>query len=732
MISKKASAIHSKVQRLLNENKLHEAYGILKETLKNSPDRNLSDLLNRQEETYRYLLHYLVEGFADDSREKMLGEITASLNFINDSLYRNEVLFDSSDIYSSTLRFERIRKATLQSRLKEYIDALSMSRLAEAAGGDSELKRKTDEALNSLFSYVWTMYGASTDDYKALTEAVKDPDMPFEFKAQVISALMLGNLNYYDRKGLSALLDILDADLGQQISARALTAIVLIVAAHKKRILQDPVIKSRLLLWNDSIIIYRQLREVAMTLIRAHDTQRISSKMQNEVIPELMKLRPEILKKLGKISGTTDLESLEANPEWEEIINKNGLGEKLKELTDMQLDGGDVMMLAFSNLKSFPFFNSVANWFLPFSMTQSDVKAVMGDNMSSFGEILETEGVMCDSDKYSFVFSLSAMPESQRKMMNEQMNSQFEQLKEVMAERNIKSTLPEFDKETTRFVRDIYRFFKLYKRKTDFADPFVPPIDFSSLPVIGEILADDEILNLVGEFYFKRGYYAEALPLFLRLEKANPEEHQLWEKIGYCYNALGKIDKALEWYTKAEFFNPDSLWLIKRIALCHRLQNNHTAAAEYYSKALQHDPENYNLLVSLAHSQLEIGNLDEARANYFHADYIRPDSLSTWRGIAWTEFIAHNPQKSLEYYAKIIDNKESKPVDRLNQGHAFFTSGNYKKALESYIQCAKDPTYGLQKLEEAISEDTEDIIKAGGKESDLALLLEKVRYDLNN
>ena len=728
---KKASAIHSKVQGLLDNNRLQEACRLLKETLSETSNHNLSELLAHQEETYRYLLHYLTEGYNDPSRVKMLGEVKSTLNFINDSIFRDVILFDSSDIYSSTLRFERVRKATLQSRLADYKDALSMARLATEAGVDTEILRKYDEALSSLFAYVWTMFGSSSDDYNLLVSSLKDPDMPFDFRAQIISALLLGNLSFFDRKGFSALLDIYDADLGEALTARALTAVVLILDAHKKTIAQDPLLTSRLLLWNDSIIIYRQLREVIMNLIRAHDTQRISSKMQNEVLPELMKLRPEIIKKLGKISEASDLESLEANPEWEEIISRSGLGDKLKELTDMQMDGGDVMMLAFSNLKTFPFFNSVSNWFIPFSTGHSEVVSVMTDGIGAFGDILDSEGIMCDSDKFSFIFSLKSMPEAQRNMMNSQMAAQFQQFKEVMEERKLKSGLPEFDRETTRYVRDIYRFFKLFRKKNDFRDPFNSPIEFSTLPVIGEIMADEEILNLVGEFYFKRGYYAQALPLFLHLENTAGEKHLLWEKIGYCYNALGNIEKALEWYTKAELFDPDSQWLIKRIALCNRLLNNHKSAAEYYAKALTKDPDNYSLLLNLAHSLLETGNLDEARANYFHADYIKPDKLSTWRGIAWTELLAGNFSKSLDFYSKILAANGYKPTDILNQGHAYFLSGNYKKALESYLKCAKDSDYGLKRLEEDISEDLHIISKSGGNTDDLKLILEKIRYEIS-
>lgn len=730
MTSKKASGNHTHVQALIDKMELHEASRILSSLLAQQSDPKLKDLLKQQEETYKYLIHYFIEGYADNSRDRMLDGIAATLHFINDSLLRNEILIDSSDIYSSTLRFERIRKATLTSRLREYKDAHSTASLAREAGGDLETIKKEDDALMSLFSYIWTMYGGAQDDYTMLVDAVKDPDLPFDFKSQVISALMLGNLAYYDRKGMNALLDILEADLSQSISARALVAIVLIMSAHRDKVTLDPAVKARITLWKDSIILYRELREVVMTLIRAHDTKRISSKMQNEVLPELMKLRPEILKRLGKMSEGADLETLEENPEWEEIMNKNGLGDKLKELTDMQMDGGDVMMLAFSNLKSFPFFTFTANWFLPFSPTHHDVVAVSGETGNMFSEILESEGVMCDSDKYSFIFSLASMPESQRQMVNSQMSAQLSQLKEALADKKLKSTLPEFDQETTRFVRDIYRFFKLFRKKDDFSDPFASPIDFISLPIIGDILADDEILNLVGEFYFKRGYYKEALPLFLRLETDFADNHLLWEKIGYCYNALGQLDKALEWYSKAELFNPDSQWLIKKIALCYRLLNKYKDAAEYYLKALEKDPENYSLLMNTGHTLIEAENVNDALKHYYHADYVKPDKLSTWRGIAWAELLAGNLSKSLDYYKRIVINPEASATDYLNMGHVYFLLHDYKNAVSSYIESAKKEDYGLEKLQQAIEEDMSVLEKAGGSPHDMHLILEKVKYDL--
>lgn len=721
--------IHNKINVLLDNGSLHEAFALLKDNLTVFSDPYVSDKLNKLEETYKYMIHYLVEGYADKGRDEMLSELINDLRTINDSILRNSIMADSPDVYSSTKRFGNIRKVSLYQRLENYIDAYSNAMLAAGTDSASQYQKKSEEALDALFSYVWTMFGAREEEYRFLSKAVTEYDHPFAFKAQMISALLLGCLSYYDKNAFTALIDIYEADIDQKLSARALTAIVLVVASNPERIKKDPKLKARLSLWQDSIISYRRLREVLMNVIRTRDTERISSKMKNEVLPELMKLRPDILNKLKNVSEESDMEMLDINPEWEEILNKNGLGDKIKELTEMQMEGADVMMVAFSNLKNFPFFNTVSNWFLPFTNNHSEI-ASLSNEFGAFNELLDMDGVMCDSDRYSFAFSLNKMPEAQRKMMTERMNEQMTQLKEVMADRKLKSSVPEFDSEVTKYVRDIYRFFKLFRRKADFNDPFKNPIDFRSLPFLNDVLSDMEIVNLVGEFYFKRGYYAEALPMLMLIEKENPQDNLLWEKIGYCHNALNNVSEAILWYKKAELLNPESLWLIKKLAVCYRMTGKYSDAAEYYAKALEADPDNYSLLMSAGNCLLEAGDYQAAIANYYHADYVKPERLSSWRALGWAELLNGNKLKSLGYYEKIIGSGNATANDNLNAGHLYYLTGNLKKAVGCYKTCACAKGFGMKKLEESIHEDLDTIEKAGGNAQELNLLLDKVKYDL--
>lgn len=729
MASSKYGIVHDRVKNLLNKRSLHEAFSLVRSQLGSYPDHVLSDKLDKLEETYKYMIHYLVEGYSDSGRDELLTSLIEDMHMVNDAILRNSILSDSPDMYSSTKRFENVRNASFASRFEAYRESYSKALLAASSACDMEYQKQADDALTALFNHVWTMFGAPEEEYRRLTASLSEPDLPFSYKAQMISALMMGCLSYYDRNAFHSLIDIYENDICQKLSARALVAIMLVVADNPDRIKNDAGLKARLSLWQDSIIHYRRLREVLMNLIRTRDTERISSKMQNEVLPELMKLRPDIINKFKNLSEEADLEMFDANPEWEEILNKNGLGDKLKELTEMQLEGGDVMMLAFSNLKSFPFFNNVSNWFLPFSTTHSEILTISKE-FAAFGDLLDMEGVMCDSDKFSFAFSLSKMPESQRSMLTERMSGQMEQLKEAMSERKLKSSVPEFDSEVTRYVRDIYRFFKLFRKKNDFCDPFLRPVDFRSLPFLNDVLSDMEIVNLVGEFYFKRGYYSEALPMLMLIDKELRNDKLLWEKIGYCHQALNDIDEAIKWYKKAELLNPDSTWLVKKLAVCYRMRGKFDDAAEYYAKALESSPDNYSLLMSAGNCLLESGNIQEAIANYYHADYIRPDQPGSWRAIAWAEFMNGNKEKSLAYYEKLLSSDKHSANDNLNAGHLYYLTGNLKKAVACYKSCASDKDFGIKKLEDAIQQDIEQIENAGGNRQDLNLLLDKVKYEL--
>ena len=82
-------------------------------------------------------------------------------------------------------------------------------------------------------------------------------------------------------------------------------------------------------------------------------------------------------------------------------MKESGIDNKIKEISELQLEGADVLMGTFANLKSFPFFNKMSNWFIPFYNDNSNIATVFEDQETgdTFKNMFETSRFMCNSDK---------------------------------------------------------------------------------------------------------------------------------------------------------------------------------------------------------------------------------------------------------------------------------------------------------------------------------------------
>jgi len=683
----KIKEMHTRVNTMLDASHYGNAISTVKDMLKETGLNNLIESVERIGETFRYMLYYLLEGIPDEGRDKILSEISEQLRAYADRALRTARAVDSPDYYYALLRFNTLRDEHVSNILREYGEISSEMSLAELAGNDvSELRKRRENQLSRLFNALFTSLGADTD-YADLTRYITSGYADQNISAQALSAMTLSMLCYYDKAKFSAMLDIYENAQSTEIVARALVGIVLSMIDNGPRIEADQTIMARLSLWNDSIETYRRLLEVIKAIIGTRDTDRVSAKLKDEVIPELMRLRPDILKSLR--GGVSELDSaiLENNPEWEDILSKSDISKKMQELNEMQSDGADLMMVTFSNLKQFPFFNEAANWFLPFDSQHSDLH--LNQDMRRLIELLDNVGgVICDSDMYSLALATERMPESRMNMMVSQLNAQFENMSDDVKASIAKSSEPAFDTAVLKTVRDLYRFFKLFRKRDGLNDPFARPLNFLDLPVIGKMMREDEVLKLTGEFYFKRGYYADALPMFEILAQDYADEAMFWEKIGFCHQSAGRFAQAEEAYSRASLLKTPGPWLTNKLAYVNRKLGNYYEAARYYSMALEMNPDNVSLIMNAGNMLLESGDTAGALKHFYHANYLRSNDPKVMRAVAWVELLNGNFSKSADYYGRIIS-IEPMASDYLNAGHAAMLQGKFKEAVNFYRISAK-------------------------------------------
>lgn len=726
------TSVFSKIDKLISSSRFNESFLLIKrEISKYSSLKKELDKLVQIESNYKYMLDYFAEGHPDPNVKDNIENIRQSLLLFNDLIKKESRLSDSPDLYSSTKRLFRLRNTNLSFLIESYFP-LFASEKNEGSNMEFTLNPDQAKALEEIFNYVWTMNGAYLQEYEDLDKIFKDESLPDYLKSTIISALILGNTEYFEPEAFETLLNVYENTESTALKAKAIVGIVLISLIHSKRIAGNIHLRSRLLLTAEDPALKEWTQKVLMNIIKTYDTKRIDNKMRNEVIPGLMKINPEIINKMRDITADSDnFLSDDGNPNWEELFENSEIGDKLREINDLQMDGADVMVTAFSNLKNYPFFNNVYNWFLPFLPGNYIFSNLALENDEE--TISRLTSVMCESDIHSYLLSLVSIPTDKREMLLNNLESQMKEAKEALTGALGETEDKILERKVRHALQDLYRFFKFYRKKEEFNDPFATPfIDIHIQPLISLLSIDKDNIRLIAEFYFKNKYYNEAKSLFELIEKDLPEsEPSLWEKIGYCYERTQDYEKAVIWYSKAEIINPGNAWLEKKLAVALKNSGKYSEALEYYKKSITYDPENYHLLMSAAQCYLNMGENEDALKYLYHARYIEPEKLDPQRAIAWAELLSGNLVKANDIYSQILESNKADNMDRLNAAHTSLASGDFKTALNLYNRfVVESPQKDISALVIALRDDSETLKKIGIKTSDLRLIVDKIRYDM--
>ncbi|MDE7410665.1 MAG: hypothetical protein K2M94_01330, partial [Paramuribaculum sp.] len=269
------------------------------------------------------------------------------------------------------------------------------------------------------------------------------------------------------------------------------------------------------------------------------------------------------------------------------------------------------------------------------------------------------------------------------------------------------------------YVQSLYRFFELFRRKGEFKNPFESPINFVTVEVLGNSVRDEEALRLVAEFYFKHGYYTEALGLFELLLKRGDGDTQIYQKTGYSYQRLGDVNKALDMYLKAEILAPESMWILKRIAHCYRIMSLPAKALEYYERVAAKHDDDINITLSMGHCLMELGRYHDAIRHYFKVEFLTADSGKHLRPMAWCSLMLGDLDRAEKYYNKIIA-RGAEPSDYLNIGHLYMIKGDIMSAIDNYD---KSPRHTFAS---SMSADREHLLRLGVDGILLNLVIDKV------
>ncbi len=81
-------------------------------------------------------------------------------------------------------------------------------------------------------------------------------------------------------------------------------------------------------------------------------------------------------------------------------------------------------------------------------------------------------------------------------------------------------------------------------------------------------------------------HYSQALPIFSRLIKDNPEDWYLYYMAGQCYRCTNDIPGAVRLLTKAASFNPDVPQVYLALGIALQLAEDYELAIEKLKQAI--------------------------------------------------------------------------------------------------------------------------------------------------
>ena len=699
----------AQIRNLLLSSRLKEALEQIQMQMAGVSDWSVTSRYEDIDRSYHYMLQYFGQGSPDEHRTELYRQLVRRALLLNDDVLQALMQPQSMLLYYQHLRSRLSGTANIEGL------RMSLESFVEIGGVDAH-----ERNLGLLFDLIWTNGQWNSEDSASLLELIDSPLVMEDDSALAISAVTLSLMERFDPLKCLFLCQAAQ-NLSTSVSIRALTGLAVTLGGYTEILPYFPEIKDRIALLQDVPGIKERMLKVQMALLLCRETKEIDRRMREEFIPTMLR-NP----KLGDLMRE-ELERDDVSPDWNEWIEKPEIKDKLMQMTELQMEGADVYMSTFSNLKNYPFFREIHNWFRVFSMEQPDVMKAFGSEgvASAIGKSMLSSSVFCNSDKYSFALTFSQIPREQREMLSGQLTDEaLEAIDE--AKSHPSPTGVQESNLARQYAHDLYRFFNLFSRRHEFRNPFDSNLNLLIDSPLSPLLQSDDSEQAIASWLLGKNYYDEAAQAYRLMERsAHPSstDYRFYQQMGYAQQRTQQYADALESYRRADILQPDNGWTLRHTAQCYRLTGNPDAALELLLQAEKRSTDNLSLQIQIGDCLVDLKRYDDALMRFFKVDYLKPDYPKAWRAIAWCAFLAGRRDKAIEYYDKLI---KAKPTgnDYLNAGHAYLADGNIQMAVSMYRQSRK--MLGAEQFDKEFHKDEPLLTERGISGTDIPLLLDLI------
>jgi tetratricopeptide (TPR) repeat protein len=742
METRKTILQHKQICSLISERRIKQSLDILADMITIASSGDLRDEYDNIVMTYRNMLTYTIEGVEDPERSKVYLKLIQSILELSDQV-RQDILshYSGWNTYWLKQQTEKEQKLTGQTIVETVDDLMFKSELDEwmklsneiNPDPESEVSIRHKQLIKNIFNHLWLTdyYGEAEDSLIAII--MNSGKFRWFEQSIFTTAITLSSFRIWQSEKLIHLINIYEK-YQEQVMERALSGLILNLHYYNGRVMLYPEISDRIREMSKVPSFREQCRIIVLQTIRSKETEKLGKKLHDEILPQVAKLKPRIEEKLDLDNILPKDKNEEKNPDWSEMFSDSEeIFKTMEELTKLQMEGADVYMSAFANLKHFDFFKDFQNWFVPFYPDHEVVDEIfrdeiLGPGTNEMAEAMYKTPFICNSDKYSLILNLKYLPAAQKSMMLKVFRMELEGLQQMDDDDSTTDPNKKFRTNVTQYLQDIYRFFKISPYRKEFEDLFTGKLDIYNSEFFGLTCNASEAEAGLADYFFSKDFYDDALSLYLKQVKVRPGDAELYEKIGYCYQADSDFEKALEFYQRAELIDR-KIWTIKKTGFCLRRLSRNEEALEYYLQAGDIEPENIHTSIMIAHCYLDMKEYEKALNHYFRVEYKEPGNIKIMRPIAYCYFALGRFSDSEKYYERLSAGKLN-AFDLINMGHLALCQGKRREAIDYYRQSIVTREITSEKFMSVFTEDRNLLISLGAKKDDLPILLDYLLFTI--
>lgn len=719
---------------LIAKHNVGKALRAMKETI--AEDKLPGYIVARYEDVkndYRLMRDAMMRGLRDDKIDEVYADIMRKVYGAGlDVLIEEKVKRYSSFAYArvSALQTEAHPDA-VRTVLEAYVQDMAMM----AFEPENTRKAKMEKLTADHHAYMKQLFNALLvapmwNDRRAadFADLLLSPTIDRDDALLLVSAVMLATMNVNDPYKWDMLAEVYVRATDKVLKMRALVGWVLSLPYDPRGPRLFPFVQERIKAMLADKTTLKQMLDMQMQMLFCCNADADNEEIQRNIMPTLIKNTNLQMTRLGIVEKEDDpmkdiMDPNAAERDMEEMERK------YRKMMDMQKQGSDIYFGGFSKMKTFPFFNDLCNWFAPFNAAHPALGAARERLAgSTFLNNLMENGPFCDSDKYSFALAIAQimdrMPDNVKEMLN--------------SDATLGPTVSKEEQENPAYIcrsylQSLYRFFRLYRSKRDFLNPFIldeledndgnalflsykllacPEMEENAVALCGFLLKRKMMRELMSmAICFKSsqnprlvrflalvpmtdGKWQEAYDLFASVSEDQHTEESL-RGMAHCCMSLKRFGEAVAIYRRLLAMHPDSFSYQLNLAVCLMSNDAFSSCGDAASSSCGDASSSCGDVASSCDASScgaasSLGGKVEARPNkvveegtklLYKLDYEHPNNANVRRVLAWCMMLQGNFDKAIDIYTRLLSQPDAVSADRLNAAYAHWLSRDVARAV---------------------------------------------------